>query len=460
MKKLNKFALAASFLCAAGIAKAQSSVTVYGLLDVGVMAQTNAGNLNTSTWGNSGAPLNYPGVKNGNVFGFMTGGESQSRLGFKGSEDLGGGTKTIFLLEQGFNAATGVTASNGMAGNGSATSASQGGDNALQGLLFGRGAYAGLSNEQYGTLTLGRQQGLMLQNIAGYNPVNAQMFSPIAFSGTYGGGGYTDNAYVSGAIQYAKKYNGFNLKAMYAPGGVAGNNSAGTTSGFQLGYEEAKWGVQAIATHTTDATKLTGITYGTGLSTSGGTVVPGNASPATSTSAASTIPTTAGTNQILVTLANTSALQLTSKFQATDKLILKAGYERMFIGTPSNFQMYSGLPVLPSGFSIASWTPNRNNYNINVYWVGANYNFTQSLIGSIGYYYAGTQQSGTQLSGVQQFQSAMLDYYMSKRTNLYLGIGNVNTSGSNVQPLPAGSMLSGKTVSTQQTYGVGMRHTF
>jgi len=54
----------------------------------------------------------------------------------------------------------------------------------------------------------------------------------------------------------------------------------------------------------------------------------------------------------------------------------------------------------------------------------------------------------------------MLDYYMSKRTNLYLGIGNVNTSGSNVQPLPAGSMLSGKTVSTQQTYGVGMRHTF
>jgi predicted porin len=460
MKTFNKLALAASLLCAAGALQAQSSVTVYGLLDVGVMAQTNAANLNTSTWGNSGSPINYPGVKNGNVFGFMTGGESQSRLGFKGSEDLGGGTKTFFLLEQGFNAATGAVASNGMAGNGANTSASQGGDNALQGLLFGRGAYAGIGNEQYGTLTLGRQQGLMLQNIGSYNPVNAQMFSPIAFSGTYGGGGYTDNAYVSGAIQYTKKYNGFNLKAMYAPGGVAGNNSAGTTSGFQLGYEEAKWGVQAIATHTTDATKLSGVTYGTTISTANGAVVPGNASPASSTSAASTIPTTAGTNQLLVTLANTSALQLTSKFQATDQLNLKAGYERMFIGTPSNFQMYSGLPVLPSGFSIASWTPNRNNYNINVYWVGANYSFTESLIGSIGYYYAGTQQSGTQLSGVQQFQSAMLDYYMSKRTNLYLGIGNVNTSGSNVQPLPAGSMLSGKTVSTQQTFGMGMRHTF
>lgn len=447
MKKLNKFAFAASFLCAAGAAKAQSGVTVYGLLDVGVMAQTNAGNLNTSTWGNSGSPLNYPGVKNGNVFGFMTGGESQSRLGFKGSEDLGGSTKVFFLLEQGFSAATGTSASNGMAGNGANTSASQGGDNALQGLLFGRGAYAGISNQQYGTLTMGRQQSLMLKNIGSYNPVNAQMFSPIAFSGTYGGGGYTDNAYVSSAIQYAKKYAGFNLNAMYAPGGFAGNNSAGTTSAFQLGYEESRWGIQAIASHTTDGTKLAGITQGTAISTAGGAISPSGS-------------TIAGTNQLLVTLANTSSLQLTSKFQATDKLNLKAGYEREFIGTPSNLQMYAGLPVLPSGFSIASWTPNRNNYNINVYWVGANYNFTQSLIGSVGYYYAGTMQSGTQLKGVQQFQSAMLDYYMSKRTNLYLGIMNVNTSGSNVQPLPASSMLSGKTVSTQQTYGMGMRHTF
>lgn len=431
----------------AGLVYAQFSASVYGLLDVGLISQTNAGNLNTSTWGNSGSPLNYPGVKNGNVFGFMTGGESQSRLGFKGQEDLGGSTKAFFLLEQGFNAATGSVASNGMAGNGANTSASQGGDNALQGLLYGRSAYLGLSNEQYGTLTMGRQQSLMLKNIGSYNPVNAQMFSPIAFSGTYGGGGYTDSAYISGAVQYSKKYDNFNLNVMYAPGGFAGNNSAGTSTGFQLGYEVARWGIQAIASHTTDATKLTGITYGQAIPTANGSTSP-------------TGSTSAGTNQVLVTLANTTALQLTGKFQATELLNLKAGYEREFIGTPSNFQMYSGLPVLPSGFSIASWTPNRNNYSINVYWVGANYNFTKSLIGSIGYYYAGTLQSGTQLNGVQQFQSAMLDYYLTKRTNLYLGLMNVNTSGSNVQPLPSGSMLSGKTVSTQQTYGVGMRHTF
>ena len=137
MRKITSFASACFISCSAGVANAQSSVTVYGLLDVGVMAQTNAANLNTSTWGNSGSPINYPGMKNGNVFGFMTGGESQSRLGFKGSEDLGGGTKTFFLLEQGFNAATGATASNGMAGNGANTSASQGGDNALQGMLLG-----------------------------------------------------------------------------------------------------------------------------------------------------------------------------------------------------------------------------------------------------------------------------------------------------------------------------------
>jgi predicted porin len=113
-----------------------------------------------------------------------------------------------------------------------------------------------------------------------------------------------------------------------------------------------------------------------------------------------------------------------------------------------------------SGYTIASMTANKTNKAINVYWVGANYNFTPKIMGSIGYYYAGTAQTQGVAQGVQQFQSAMLDYYWSKRTNLYLGIMNVNTSGASVQPLPAGSMMSGKTVSTQQTYGAGMRHTF
>jgi predicted porin len=106
----------AAFLGSVNVALAQSSITIYGLVDIGVMTQTNAGNINQTTWGSSGSPLNYPGVKNGIVSGAMANGESQSRIGFKGQEDLGGGTKAIFLLETGFNPVTGGIASNGMAG--------------------------------------------------------------------------------------------------------------------------------------------------------------------------------------------------------------------------------------------------------------------------------------------------------------------------------------------------------
>lgn len=444
MKKFNRLFLAASLLCAVGAVKAQSSVTVYGLLDVGVMGQTNAGNLNKSTWGSSSAPLNYPGMKNGNVFGLMANGESQSRLGFKGTEDLGSGTKTFFLLETGFNPATGAVASNGMAGNGAATSANQGGDNALQGILFGRGAYVGISNEHYGALTLGRQQNLMLENIGGYNPVNAQMFSPIAFSGTYGGGGYTDSATLNGVIKYQTKIAGMNIKTLYAPGGMAGNSGAGTSTGLQLGYETNKWGIQVIASHTADATSLSGATAS------------GAAGAATATSFATIVPA----NALNVTVANTTAYQLTGKYQVLSNLNLKAGYEREFIGTPSDFQLYAKMPVTVSGFTIASISPNKYNKSINAYWVGANYNFTPVIVGSIGYYYTGTPQTLGVPKGVQQFQSVMLDYYMSKRTNLYIGFMNANTSGASVQTLPPGSMLSGNTVSTQQTYGMGMKHTF
>ena len=90
----------------AGAAQAQSSVTVYGLLDVGIMGQSNSNMLNGSTGGTSagyGASSSSSYPKNGNSFGFMQGGESASRLGFKGMEDIGGGSKVIFTLEQGVN---------------------------------------------------------------------------------------------------------------------------------------------------------------------------------------------------------------------------------------------------------------------------------------------------------------------------------------------------------------------
>jgi len=446
---MKKSLLAIAALTAfAGAAQAQSSVTVYGIIDVGVMGTTNNGNINNSTWVVPTNPTNGSGTKNGSAVGFMAGGESQSRIGFKGSEDLGGGTKAIFLLEQGFNAGTGNSANMGLAYNnqGKVNGGTMGGDTALQGQLFNRGAYAGLSNDKYGQLTAGRQQNLMLDNIPNYDPVNAQMFSPINFSGSYGGGGYTDDSRVNNAFKYAGKFYGVNVNAIYGPGGVAGSSTAGTTTGFQLGYEEAKYGVQAIASHTTDAQALAGYNAYNTTAPAGGAFVNQNS------------------GAVALTIANTTAYMLTGKYQAMDNLTLKAGYEREYLTTPSNYQQVNGITTTTSGYSIGTIAPNLANKSLNVFWVGANYDFTPAIKGSIGYYYVGQLSSGINsqtavLPGTTQYQSAMVEYMMSKRTNLYAAVMNVNTS-YNMSP----SVTSGSTqvspITTSQTYGIGVRHSF
>lgn len=101
----------------ASMAHAQSSVTLYGIVDAGIAYNSNQG----------GHSIVYAAT--GNQFG--------DRWGLKGNEDLGGGMHAIFRLENGFNIYSGAS--------------SQGGRE------FGRHAEVGLADDKLGTVTLGRQ---------------------------------------------------------------------------------------------------------------------------------------------------------------------------------------------------------------------------------------------------------------------------------------------------------------
>lgn len=107
--------IACPFLCS--FAHAQSSVTLYGVLDSGLNYTSNAG-------GHS-------------AYAIVSGDVSETRFGLKGTEDLGAGLSTIFTLENGTNL------SNGQLNEG--------------GRLFGRQAFVGLNSVNYGTFTMGRQ---------------------------------------------------------------------------------------------------------------------------------------------------------------------------------------------------------------------------------------------------------------------------------------------------------------
>jgi len=91
---MKKSLIALAVLAASGAAMAQSSVTLYGIADVWV------GNLKASEVAANPAGMTM----------LQSGGVSTSRWGVRGSEDLGGGLKAIFTLEQGFSADDGTSA--------------------------------------------------------------------------------------------------------------------------------------------------------------------------------------------------------------------------------------------------------------------------------------------------------------------------------------------------------------
>jgi GBP family porin len=119
---MNNVVLRAAFITAAGAlgaqaVHAQSSVTLYGIVDTGLTFVNNEG-----------------GQK---VYRATAGNVQGSRWGLMGTEDLGGGNKILFKLENGFDL------NNGKAGQGAR--------------MFGRTAWVALSNSNAGTFTLGRQ---------------------------------------------------------------------------------------------------------------------------------------------------------------------------------------------------------------------------------------------------------------------------------------------------------------
>ena len=117
---MKKSLLALSILGAfAGVAQAQTNVTMYGVVDAGLVRADN---------GQQKVTKLDSGIYSG------------SRLGFKGTEDLGGGLQALFVLETGINVDSGGFAQGGTA--------------------FGRQTYVGLGGS-FGTVKLGRQQSFL-----------------------------------------------------------------------------------------------------------------------------------------------------------------------------------------------------------------------------------------------------------------------------------------------------------
>jgi predicted porin len=189
----------------AGTVYAQSSVTLYGILDEGLLVNTNAKNV-----------VNGKNVGGRQFSVDSNAGTQGSRWGIRGAEDLGGGTRAIFVLESGINVSTGALA--------------QGGTE------FGRQAYVGLANLSFGSVTLGRQYDSINDYVGNYGFAAAYGGSTTEHPGDLDNVNHTFRA--NNTVKYTSpNFNGLTFGGTVSLGGVAGEISQ--SSGYSLGANYA-----------------------------------------------------------------------------------------------------------------------------------------------------------------------------------------------------------------------------
>jgi predicted porin len=187
-KTLPLLALLGTF---AGSAYAQSTVEIYGVLDEGLIRES--------------------GGATGSVTKLTSGIASQSRIGFRGTEDLGGGLKAKFVLEGGIGIDTGTSLQGGT--------------------LFGRTSYVGLEG-QYGSIIAGRFFTPQFVTIGYYIDPFATGYSGAASNVMANTGLRMSNT----VLYTTPKFSGISGELAYGAGEIAGDTSAGRQLGGAVSY--------------------------------------------------------------------------------------------------------------------------------------------------------------------------------------------------------------------------------
>lgn len=200
----------------------KSSLSIYGTIDGGVRHLTNATAAGNRTKISS----------NGEYY--------NNRLGFKGTEDLGGGMNAHFHLESGFNVGAGTL------------------DN-KDGRLFNRISSVGIAGP-FGSIDMGRQPSVATKAVYAYEPFQYRYVHIIPLAGAVAGNidgkvkepfGIEDGPRFSNAIQYLGKFGGWTASAEYAMGEVAGSTTSGSAKAVGLGYTDGTFTIGGAYTRQT-----------------------------------------------------------------------------------------------------------------------------------------------------------------------------------------------------------------
>jgi predicted porin len=394
MKK-SLFAIAA-VTAFAGAAQAQSSVTVYGILDVGFAGTTSrVGSAKSNATSFSGA-----------------GSETSSRLGFRGTEDLGGGTRAFFTAE--FQLYPTDASLSGDTNNG----------------MFNRQTFVGLSQKGIGQAAIGTQYSPVHTAVSRTDPGQQNnMQGNVVYSvSSSTGSAQTTTAYTTrynnALTLQSERIAGFQINGIYSNKNSNANNPAATQTvinnealGVGVNYTWQKLNFD----YAMSSSKQQSITGTENL--------------------ASALPIAAAAATSVNVMGQSVGILTNYAGAMYDFGILKAyaQYINTKVTSGNNSSVYLTRTAQQIGVR-GNWTPKIESWASvgNGAYKGPNLGAT----GAVG---------TTQTSNTADFTGYQLgtNYILSKRTNLYAIYGSTQSSTN-------GSIAA----EGASSYGLGLRHTF
>ncbi|MGJ7918530.1 porin [Massilia sp. LXY-6] len=200
MKRAAYIAFVPLLVASACPVSAQTEVNLYGIIDAALVYSSNQRGMSNTY------------MRSGNL--------AASRLGFKGSEELGSGLQALFQLENGFEADTGAQSSSGV--------------------LFNRQAFVGLADKRYGSLTAGRQYTPYYQMLGPIGPTTALTGATGAHPGDIDALDTTVRS--NNSLAYTTPlWSGLQMGVLYGFGEQPGRRAVGSTVSAALKYDYRQW---------------------------------------------------------------------------------------------------------------------------------------------------------------------------------------------------------------------------
>ena len=388
-------------------------ITLYGVIDLGLQYETH------------GAPLSdYRPAASGNIVqknsresivGVTPSNEGQSRVGLQGVEPLLGDWSAVFRLETFFNPQSGQVANSLKSittNNGKTTAnSSVDYDGSSAGQAF-QSAWAGVSSKTFGTLTFGRQLTILTEGTVKYDPnQDSNAFGLIGGSGTYQGGGSTEDKRLDSMLKYDIRIADFaHVGALYKFNNAT--NSQNTAYQAVVGAQYAGASVDAFYSHVNEAISASTLTA----------------------AQVATLPSLglSSENSLAATVSNNTAYSLMGLYTYSP-LTFYLGYELIKYTNPTRPLPVGFVDIGGYQLAVVNNTAYTEEKNVQMWWTGVRYSVLPNLDLVAAYYGSHQGAYGTgKLAGCNTSASAtcsgnlevfsfQADYHFTKRFDAYAG---------------------------------------